>query len=89
MRRGVRAAAVVGTAGLLLGGCGQKDREPFRDAPTSSERNNGPARVIEFPDGFSNMAAKCDGPNMIYSPFKGDNNRTAIGVAPNDPRCRS
>lgn len=74
---------------LALTGCSQKQREPFRDAPTSSDRNDGPARVIEFPDGFSNMSAKCDGPNMIYSPYKGDANRTAIGVAPNDPRCRS
>jgi hypothetical protein len=89
MRRRIGRAAVLATVVLSLAGCSQKAREPFRDAPTSPERNNGPARVIEFPDGFSNMAAKCDGPNMVYSPYKGENNRTAIAVAPNDPRCRS
>ncbi len=85
MKRWIAAA---GLAGLLLSGCSQKAREPFRDAPVDRDRNDGPARIIEFPDGFSNMSAKCDGPNMVYSPYKGDNNRTAIGVAPNDPRCR-
>ncbi len=83
-----RWIAVAGLAGVLLTGCSQKAREPFRDAPTSDERNSGAARVIEFPDGFSNMAAKCDGPNMVYVAFKGDNNRAAVAVAANDPRCR-
>lgn len=80
---GVLAVVISGTAAA----CGDKATEPFRDAPRSPETNSGPARVIEFPDGFSNMAAKCDGPNMVYSPYKGDDNRTAIGIAPNDPRC--
>ena len=71
---------------LALNGCSQKQREPFRDAGVQ-DRNEAPARVITFPDGFSNAAGKCDGPNMLYSPFKGDENRTALAVAPNDPRC--
>lgn len=75
-------------AAATLAGCSSKGKEPFRDAEISG-RNDAPARVITFPDGFSNVAAKCDGPNMVYSPFKGDANRTALAVAPNDPRCQS
>ncbi len=78
--------AVAGLAGLLLSGCA-KATEPFRDAGVSG-RNDEPARVITFPDGFSNASGKCDGPNMLYTAFKGDDNRSAMAVAPNDPRCR-
>lgn len=72
---------------LVLSGCGAKVTEPFHDAPTSPNRNNDPARVITMPDGFSNVAGKCDGPNYIYSGFHGDGNRMSIAVVANDPRC--
>lgn len=86
MGRIVRWSALAALVVTLAVGCSEKSKEPFRDSAISG-RNEEPARVITFPDGFSNMAAKCDGPNMVYSPYKGDNNRTAIAVAPNDPRC--
>jgi hypothetical protein len=61
--------------------------EPFRDAPRDPNTNSGAARIIEFPDGFSNWSAKCDGPNMIYSGYHGNDNRiSGFGIA-NDPRC--
>lgn len=75
----------VGIAVLALSGC-SKAVEPFRDAPLRGH-DDGPARGINMPDGFSNVAAKCDGPNMVYVAFKGDANRAAISVVPNDPRC--
>lgn len=71
----------------FLPGCSEKTQEPFRDAPTAQERNTSPAIVIEMPDGFSNVAGKCDGPNYLYVAFKGDMNRASIAVVPNDPRC--
>lgn|GEM_PF-2132716 len=72
--------------GIALTGCSNKSQEPFRDAGIG-QRNNGKADVMTFPDGFSNVAAKCDGPNRVYVAFKGDDNRAAIAVIPNDPRC--
>ena len=85
---GRKLRLIIGGAVLALGltGC-SKATEPFKDAGVSG-RNDDPARVITFPDGFSNAAGKCDGPNMVYTAFKGDDNRSAVAVAPNDPRCR-
>jgi len=89
MSSSMKAAAVAAVAvAALLGasGCGNKVNEPGRDAPTGT-RNQDPADLISFPDGFSNVATKCDGPNRVYVAFKGDANRAAIAVVPNDPRC--
>jgi hypothetical protein len=82
------AAAVVATAAVLLasGGCTAKAREPYKDAPVA-DRNKAPADVITFPDGFSNVSAKCDGPNRVYVVFHGDSRYGTVAVAPNDPRC--
>jgi nitrous oxide reductase accessory protein NosL len=66
---------------VLLAGC-EKAVEPFRDAPRGAT-NTSPADLITMPDGFSNVAAKCDGPNRVYVVFHGD----SAAVAPNDPRC--
>lgn len=73
---------------VLLGGCfTEKAKEPFRDAPQSKIRNTHASDIIEMPDGFSNLASKCDGPNRIYVAFKADANRASISVVKDDPRC--
>lgn len=66
----------------VLGACSQKTQEPFRDAPQGENRNSEPADIIEMPDGFSNLATKCDHGNRIYVAFKGDQNRAAVAVVP-------
>lgn len=72
---------------VLLSGCGaDKAQEPFKDAPRGST-NEQPADIIQMPDGFSNVAAKCDGTNRVYVVFHGDNAYGTVAVAPNDPRC--
>lgn len=71
---------------LVLAGCGDKSTEPFRDAPRG-DTNSDAADTITFPDGFSNVAAKCDGTTRVYSGFKGDENRSAIAVSPDHPAC--
>lgn len=76
----------VGLGGVLTS-CGSKGVEQFKDAPVG-QRNTGKADLITFPDGFSNVAAKCDGPNRVYVIFKGDNVYGSIAVAPNDPQCK-
>ncbi len=52
---------------------------------------NGPDDVVVFPeavDGFSNVSAKCDGPNRVYVVYHGDSKYGTVAVAPNDPRCQ-
>lgn len=80
---------VVGAALLIFAmvGCGaDKAQEPFKDAPRGNT-NESPADIIQMPDGFSNVAAKCDGTNRVYVVFHGDNAYGTVAVAPNDPRC--
>jgi hypothetical protein len=74
----------------LLAGCG----EEYKDSPRGTE-DTGPADVLLFPDGFSNVARKCDGPNMVYSSTNSGgtkdspSTRASIAVVPNDPRCKT
>ena len=76
----------IGLAGAGLSGCSQKSFERLRDAPIKG-RNDKPAEVLQMPDGFSNVAHKCDGHgNRVYVAFKGDENRSAIAVV-RDPSC--
>lgn len=89
--RPIAAAAVTVVISLAASGCslgGDKANEPFKDAPRDTT-NSGPADVITMPDGFSNVAAKCDGPNRIYVVFHGNSTYGSIAVSPNDPRCKS
>ncbi len=79
----VIGAATLGTA------CSEKDLEPFKDGPTSGQRNREKSDIIEMPDGFSNAATKCDHGNRLYVAYKGDANRAAIAVVPNDPTCKN
>lgn len=67
-----------------LSGC--KGCEGNQDAPVNS-RDTVPADVINMPNGFSNVAHKCDGSNMVYVIFHGDGGYGSVAVVPNDPRC--
>lgn len=71
----------------IFSGCSEKAREPFHDGPRSEVVNDDESDVLEFPDGFSNVATKCDHGNRVYVVYRGDANRAAIAVAPNDPTC--
>lgn len=82
--------AILG-AGLLsvglLSGCGlDKIQEPYHDADRGVT-NNDPADIVTNPDGFSNLATKCDHGNRLYVPFHGDAAYAAVAVVPNDPTC--
>lgn len=77
-------AALV-TAGLVLTSCSVKSQEPFKDAPKDG-RDNRPAKIIEMPDGFSNLATKCvDGVRYTVA-YHGDNKYGAISTVI-DPAC--
>ncbi len=92
MRKMTRNLGLVVGGALLIGGsvgitsCSQKMQEPFRDAPTTGH-DNAPAMIIEMPDGFSNLATKCDGHgHRLYVAFHGDGAYGAI-TAIGDPGC--
>lgn len=81
----VAASAAVGV--VLMTSCGDKSMEPYQDAGRAGKIDKTPAQVVAFPDGFSNVASKCDGPNRVYVAYKGDSNRAALAVVKDDPRC--
>lgn len=77
--------ALIGAALLVLLGaadCTHGDAD-------SGKVDQAPADIIQFPDGFRNVAHKCDGPNMVYSGSSGadDSLPAAVYVVANDPRC--
>lgn len=83
---GRRRVAMIALAvpAALLAGCGDATEE-YNDADVAGN-NDAPAMRLSFPDGFGNVAAKCDGPNMVYSSRVTAEGRS-VAVAPNDPRC--
>jgi hypothetical protein len=83
------AAVAVSLVGALASACSNKAVQQFNDAPRTSEQNSAPAEVIAMPDGFSNLASKCDGPNRVYVVFHEDSAYGSVAVVPNDPRCTS
>jgi hypothetical protein len=77
---------VLATLTLALAGC-SKATESFNDADISKKQDK-PAEVYSMPDGFSNVATKCDDHgNRIYVAFHGDSAYGAIAVVPADPTC--
>ena len=89
-------ALVAVAAAVLLTGCNSDSKrvEQYKDASVAG-RNEDPAVIGTMPDGFSNWARKCDGPNMVYTIFHYNNNKEnggdtygSISVVPNDPRCK-
>lgn len=59
----VLAVAISGTAACS----GYNDDRGKGDAPVTNQ-DDSPAQVINFPDGFANVAVKCDGNGFrIYS----------------------
>jgi len=83
------AALVVGSGALLgLSACGNKVTQPWNDSPRTSVVNNTPADVIAMPDGFNNLATKCDHGNRIYVSFHSDSAYAAVAVVQGDPTCK-
>jgi hypothetical protein len=79
----VKKLSFIGVIVVLTGlsACSQKNREPFRDAPTLGTHDRTPARIIEMPDGFSNIATKCvDGVRYTVA-YHGDRSYSSINVS--------
>jgi PBP1b-binding outer membrane lipoprotein LpoB len=80
-------AAALCAAALTVAGCSNKAQQAYNDAPRTATQNDGPAQVVTMPDGFSNVASKCDGPNRVYVLFHSDGSYGSVSVVANDPRC--
>lgn len=87
-KKSIAVCASLLVVGLGLTACGvDKFTEPYNDAPRSSVKNEAPADVITFPDGFSNVATKCDHGNRVYVIFHLDGAYGSVAVVPNDLTC--
>ena len=76
----IAAAAV-----FLVGAVGCQSYNESRgkgDAPVGSTDDT-PAKVVNFPNGFMNVAFKCIGPNGVYAHTR----EAAPAVVPDDPNC--
>lgn len=86
--RGLIAASIGITVAITLGaGACDKVQEPFKDAQRTNVTNGAPADTITMPDGFSNVATKCDHGNRVYTAYHGDLAYASIYVVPQDPTC--
>lgn len=70
---------------LALAGCGAfNDQRGKGDAPVANRKgDDAPARVVNMPDGFSNVAFKCIDSNGLYVTTKD----AAPVVVADDPLC--
>jgi hypothetical protein len=89
-RTAITATIAAGIAVLILAG-GAESCESTQDAGVNN-RETGPADLINFPDGYSNVAHKCDGPNMVYVIYHGNfvegpKPYGSVAVVAGDPRC--
>ena len=85
MAGAILLGVVLGVLLVALVGCG-KAMEPFNDANVSGQ-DKGPAEVINMPDGFSNIASKCNHGNRVYTAYHANSPYAAVAVVPNDPSC--
>ena len=81
------AAALVAAALSGLTACDNKASQPYNDAPVASH-DSSPAKIIYFPDGFSNVAFKCLNGDGVYVVFHNDKAYGSVSVVPSDPACR-
>lgn len=88
-RRAVLAALAALIATLaFLAGCGNKFSQPFQDAARTGVVNTQPADIIDMPDGFNNVATKCDHGNRLYVSYHGDSSYGFISTVAHDPTCK-
>ena len=71
---------------LAVTGCSNKYSQYGNDAKRTGVVNTEPADIITLPDGFSNLATKCDHGNRVYVLFHGDSGYGSV-FALHDPAC--
>lgn len=78
--------AVVITVAATVTGCSGKYVEPYQDAPRAGTSDSTAAKVIEMPDGFSNLATKCVGDIRYTVVYHFDNPYGSVSTVV-DPQC--
>jgi hypothetical protein len=73
----------IAVGSLAFVACGS-DMQEFNDAGRLAN-NDAKAITISMPDGFTNVAAKCVGPDLLYAAI--NTNGRAIAVSPQHPWC--
>jgi len=83
---GVRRLAAIATVAVLAVGCsGYNNARGKGDAPVAGS-DDSPAQIINMPDGFPNVATKCDGHGhriFVSTHDKTDSQPTVV----TDPSC--
>lgn len=92
MRLSKATLITTGIASLVFLFAGAASCESTQDAGVNN-RDTGPADIINMPDGYSNVAHKCDGTNMVYVIYHGNIHEGpkaygSVSVVANDPRCK-
>lgn len=85
MKKKIAFLGVSAVLAISLTGCG-KYTEPFKDAPRDGV-NDSPAQTVTMPDGFNNLATKCDHGNRVYTLYHNDAAYGGVAVVPHDPTC--
>lgn len=86
---GIASAVFLSVGALAACGDFQKAMEPYKDAPVGQRDETGPADLINMPDGFSNVAAKCDKGHgiRVYVVYHGDSPYASVAAVP-DEKCK-
>lgn len=91
MNKKLAVLALASAAALaLLAGCAST----HQDAPDPTAANTHPGTneaVMQFPDGFRNVAFECHGTTGVYVTSRGQTSdiiTSGIAVLANDPACR-
>lgn len=89
-------ASVITLSVLGLSACGDltdKQTQAYNDAPVDKSKfhngiADGPAFIVNNPDGFSNLAVKCINGTAIITAFHGNSAYASVTVAENSALCK-
>src|SRR5664279_3537333 len=87
VRLGITAAAIPLAILLSASSCQSANDAPVVNGNESGDQT--PAEIIAMPDGFSNVATKCDKyGNRVYTGYHKGVDSLSIFVVPQDPSCK-
>ena len=87
VRFGITAATIPLTILLSASSCQSANDAPVVNGNESGDQT--PAEIIAMPDGFSNVATKCDKyGNRVYTGYHKGVDSLSIFVVPQDPSCK-
>lgn len=79
-----RKALLIAGVAVALTSCGASARRGTQDAPIGATDNTPPVVILNFPDGYPNIAFKCNGHDGIYTLRR---DYQPVVVVPKDDNC--